>query len=84
MKQADGKVKRGKPRALGFGIGRAGENRGFLFVGEQDLRASRPCEEIVRPDLAQKFRRSRINADGLISRAPNEVENRRARGGSKE
>ncbi len=32
----DQRVVRRKSRALGFGIVRAGENRGFLFVGEQD------------------------------------------------
>ena len=39
----------------------------------------RPGEEIVRSDLAQEFRRGRIDADGLVSRAPHDVENRRAR-----
>ena len=80
----DQRIMRRKPRALGFGIGRAGENRRFLLVGEQDCRASRPREEIVGADLAQEFRRRRIDADGLISRAPHDIENRRARGRGKE
>ena len=80
----DQRVVRREPRALRFGIARARENRGFLFVGEQDCRASRPCEKFVGPDLAQEFRRSRIDADGLVSRAPHDVEDRRSRGGSKE
>ena len=32
----DQRVVRREPRALGFGIIRASENRGFLFVGEED------------------------------------------------
>ncbi len=38
----DQRVAGGKARALRFGIVRARENRGFLCVGEQDRRASRP------------------------------------------
>ena len=75
----DQRIVRRKPRALGFGIVGARENRRFLFVGEQDCRASRPCEEFVGADLAQELRRGRIDADGLVSRAPHDVENRRAR-----
>ena len=72
-----------KPLTLGFWIGRAGENRSFLFIGEQDCRALRPGEEIVGADLAQELRRGRIDADGLVLGAPHDVENRRARGGGK-
>ena len=43
----DQRVAGGQSRALGFGIVGACENRGFLFIGEQDCRASRPCEEIL-------------------------------------
>ena len=75
----DQRVAGGESRALGFGIDGAGENRGFLFVGEQDRRASRPCEKFVGADLAQEFRRGRIDADRLVARAPHDIENGRAR-----
>ena len=69
----DERIERRKPRALGLGIVGAGQDRGFLGVGEQDRSALRPLEKIVRPGLAQEFRRRRIDADRLRSRAPHEV-----------
>ena len=80
----DEREKRREPPALGFWIVRAGENCRFLGVGEQDRRPLRPVEKVLRSDLAQEFGRRGIDADRPLSRAPDHVENRRARRRSKE
>ena len=57
------RVERHEPRALGFRIVGAREDRRFLGIGEIGCAASLalPVEKSLRPDFAQEFRRRRID-----------------------
>ena len=80
----DQRVKLGKPSHWASGSFEPERMAASSSLGNRIDAPRVHARNTLRSDLPQEFRRRRIDANGLDSRAPHRIENRRARRGSEE